>query len=473
MLKRLIENYIKFNRGCVYNNHKYTSAYLRKRYNQIYNRVSKLNNTFTVGILLENKIDFFLSILSCMQSNITYVPLDCSWPNKYINSIKKNCNIKTLVNKNFLLRTEKKKIVKNLNSKDNELLYIMFTSGSTGNPKGCQIPVCAYYNFVKWVINDFKTIPNNQKIILNTNFTFDVSLMEVALILTKQLHFVANDNRDTMTLLDSIHKHEVNILCIVPNNLNLLIEYNNHKKFLQTLKNIFVAGSQFQKNLLDKISKSTCLKLANIFNCYGPTEATIYCSYKRLNINNKNLLFNGNVSIGKAIKGNALKIFSLTNEKKLKNSSNGELYISGKQLMKGYNNAQNSGLLKLENKVFYPTGDLAIKKNYEFFILGRKDEVIKTSGNRVNLNAIDDILLKNKKILEAKTINIPDPIRENKIISFVVLNKNIIKYSKIKILNFIKLFLPNYYLPHDIIIMKKLPKEVSGKISKKKLFNTI
>ena len=82
-------------------------------------------------------------------------------------------------------------------------------------------------------------------------------------------------------------------------------------------------------------------------------------------------------------------------------------------------------------------------------------------------------MLKNKKILEAKTINIPDPIRENKIISFVVLNKNIIKYSKIKILNFIKLFLPNYYLPHDIIIMKKLPKEVSGKISKKKLFNTI
>ena len=51
--------------------------------------------------------------------------------------------------------------------------------------------------------------------------------------------------------------------------------------------------------------------------------------------------------------------------------------------------------------------------------------------------------------------------------------QNIIKYSKIKILNFIKLFLPNYYLPHDIIFMKKLPKEVSGKISKKKLLNTI
>jgi len=471
MLKKLINNYIKFNKGCIYNNHTYTSAYLKKRYSLIYNKVSRLNNTFNVGILLENKIDFFLSILSCMRSNITYVPLDYSWPNKYISSIKKNCNIKKVIDKKFIQKTKKIKIVKSLNFIDNDLLYILFTSGSTGNPKGCQIPVSAYCNFIKWVLNDFKTISNNQKIILNTNFTFDVSLMEIGLILTKKLQFVANDNRDTITLLDSIHKHNINILCIVPNNLNLLIEYNNNKKFLKTLKKIFVAGSQFQENLLDKISKCACLKFASIFNCYGPTEATIYCSYKNLNRNKKNLLFNGNVSIGKAIKGNTLQIFSLTNKKKLKRIANGELYISGKQLMKGYNNVQNSGLLKLENKVFYPTGDVAIKKNNEFFILGRKDETIKTSGNRVNLNSIDDILLKNKKILEAKTINIPDRIRENKIISFVVLKRNIFKFDKIKILNFIKLFLPSYCLPHDIIFKRKLPKEVSGKISKKKLLN--
>ena len=83
-----------------------------------------------------------------------------------------------------------------------------------------------------------------------------------------------------------------------------------------------------------------------------PTEATIYCSFKKVNLK-KEVIVNNNISIGKQIKGNILKIKDLKNDNFITKDKVGELYISGKQIMIGYENLKDNGLIKIRNKKYY------------------------------------------------------------------------------------------------------------------------
>ena len=183
----------------------------------------------------------------------------------------------------------------------------MFTSGSTGEPKGCAIPKSAYLNFLKWVKNSFPGIKKSQKIILNTNFTFDVSLMEIAILILNKNRFVLSTNDSPFHLFQNIAKENINIFACLPIDLLLNFSKNDDLSF-KNLKYLS-AGSQFYSSYTIKLKKAS-LANCKIYNCYGPTEATIYCSFKKVNLK-KEVIVNNNISIGKQIKGNILKIKDL------------------------------------------------------------------------------------------------------------------------------------------------------------------
>ena len=348
---------------------------------------------------------------------------------------------------------------------------MMFTSGSTGEPKGCSISKSSYLNFLKWVKNDFSQINLNHNILLNTNFTFDVSLMEIAILIINKNKFFLSDKDDTFSILKNINKYDINILCIVPNSLDLLIDIENKKnKDLKSINYLFIAGSQFYGSLYKKIKKNSSLKRCKVFNCYGPTEATIYCAYKKINLNKENII-DKNISIGRQINGNELKIKHFRKDLFVKNNNFGELYISGKQLMIGYEGKKDNGVVYINKKRYYPSGDIAKKINKNIYIFGRKDDTIKTSGNRVNLNTLDNILQDYEKISQSKTISIDDKIRDKIIITFLISKNKIFSQKKLTLLTYkyLRRNLPIYYLPHRIIFIKKLPISLSGKIDKNKL----
>ena len=119
---------------------------------------------------------------------------------------------------------------------------------------------------------------------------------------------------------------------------------------------------------------------------------------------------------------------------------------------------------------YYKSGDLAAKIKGEFYILGRLDDTIKTSGHRVNLSFIDNNIAKYKHSVMSKTISIKDKIRENMIVSFIVTNK---KVSINKIYAYLRTVLPEYSLPHRIFLEKNLPLNTSGKVSSKELLKKL
>ena len=470
-IEKIIDSFINFNNGCEYDERTFKPQLIKKRYLYILKKIQVIDTDTIVALKVKDKLNYFLAILACMRANITYVPLGIHWPSEYINKIKKKSNFKIIIDDNFFKKT---KINKKKNFK-NHLLYLMFTSGSTGEPKGCAIPKSAYLNFLKWVKNSFSKIKKSQKIILNTNFTFDVSLMEIAVLILNKNKFVLSNYDSPFHLFQNIAKKKINILCLVPNSLDLLLNFSkNEDTSFKNLKYLFVAGSQFYSSLYNKIKKKASFRNCKIYNCYGPTEATIYCSFKKVNLK-KELIVNNNISIGKQIKGNILKIKDLKNNKFITKGRVGELYISGNQTMIGYENLRDNGLIKIGNKKYYPSGDLTKKINGNLYILGRIDDTIKTSGHRVNLSTLDNVLQKNKVILHTKTLSIKDKLRDNIIVTFIVGKAT--KFTEKQLLNssynYLKKKLPKYYLPHKIIIKKKLPVGLSGKIDKNKLLKSI
>ena len=163
------------------------------------------------------------------------------------------------------------------------------------------------------------------------------------------------------------------------------------------------------------------------------------------------------------------KIFSHLDYKLLSNKKNknrGELLISGSQLMNGYiNRDSNNELFKYKNKIYYKTGDLVEKKNGYFFLIDRLNNLVKFKGYRFNPNYVDDILIKSSEIVDSKTIIYDHKIRGQFLISFISSKfKNINKFRTLITKN-----IPSYISPFEIIRLKKIPLNNSGKYDKNKL----
>ena len=414
----------------------------------------KLRNYFSnsnykkVAIYLDRNYKYLLSILVLMDIGITFIPLNKKFPNK------RNQLIIDLSNPDFIIDNESYSEILNSNyfykEKEKEnILYIIFTSGSTGIPKGVQISRNSYENFLNWV-NKYFNINKNEKLLQITDFTFDMSMLDIALFINKKLEikFLEIDN-DIFNLALFIQKYKISVLVTVPNNINMLYSDFIRKKFdLSSLKYLLIGGAKFTYGLYQKIN----LKNINVYNLYGPTEATVYISCEKID---KNSLYNNNVSVGKIIENNDVIIY------------NNEVLISGNQLMIGYlqNEYNKKAFIQIEGNKYYKTGDIGFFYKGKLFIKGRLDDTIKTRGYRVNLTEIDSLISKIPYIEEVSVISIKEEIVENKIIAFIKTNMQ----DKEKIYKDLQNLLLPYQIPSEIIFIDKFPLNSSGKISKKEL----
>ena len=197
-----------------------------------------------------------------------------------------------------------------------------------------------------------------------------------------------------------------------------------------------------------------------LFNSYGPTETTVSCTKLNLNKNNFKKYCNGTASIGKSIKGMKIKLlkFSKNEEKNL------EILISGPQVFNGYLNNEklsNKKFINIDDKIYFKTGDIVEVINKNIYFKKRMDAQVKIKGYRVELDEIDGFIRK-YGIQQTKTF-----YKNLKLISFIVYKKNLIP----KLKKYLKLVLPVYMLPSDIINLKSFPKNHNDKIDIKKLEN--
>ena len=443
-------------------------------YKEAYKEVLTLSNNLkkqdnTPIILYGHKsINQFISILACIVAKRSYIPIDKYTPKKRIEEIIKKTNSTLLLkNENIIIKNiesltteelnNKYKYKRNIKENINNIAYIIFTSGSTGNSKGVPISYNNLNHFINWTtsLNEFKDC-NNLNILSQASFSFDLSVMDIYFSIYKNNTIIAlnNNSRNNLSKIYKIIKKErINFLIMTPTFIKMLLIDNNFNEInYPDIKYMFFCGECLEVETAKKIKER--FKNIKVINAYGPTEATCFISLTE--ITNK-MLSENYLPVGK-IKTSAVKI----------EIDNNEIILKGKSVFNGYLDLNLSDYYKEKNTNCYKTKDIGLINNNYLYCKGRLDNQIKYQGYRIELEDIENNLLKIKGIKEAVAIaKYKDNTNIVKLIkAFIVPDHNITEHEIKKELS--KL-IPNYMIPKTIVIIDKIPTNNNGKYDRKKL----
>ena len=399
-----------------------------------------------VAIYGHKEIEMIISILSCIMSHRPYVILDNSLPKERIKKIIEITKARLLIKveeiddlKVKCLKLDELKVYQNDRIKDNnnDVVYIVFTSGSTGLPKGVQITYKNLTNFINWIK---KLLGNNNEYIFNTaNFNFDLSVADIFYALWSGKTLIIN-NTDKLMNLD-----KANLIVATPTFMKMCLldnEFNDEN--YSNLKNIFFCGERLDNKVVKKLFDR--FRGLRIINAYGPSEAT--CAVSAIDIT-KDMISENNLPIG--------DINNLATEVEI---DNGEIILKGESVFKGY-------LGSLNTFSDYHTGDIGYIENNKLYLNGRIDNQIKYKGYRIELEEIEKNILLIDGVIDVVVVPISN--EDNTILylkAYIVgvKDKNII-------INYLKKILPSYMIPKSFVFLDKLPINMNNKVDRKLLEN--
>ncbi len=424
------------------------------------------------------------ALLACIHSGITYIPTDVIYPDERLLKIKAQtgsqviiCCTETPLADAFSVSINNELEVHINKQPDytgstypvdgDRLQYIMFTSGSTGEPKGVQITRGNMLAFLEWAMHDFPF--NGKDVFMNqVPFTFDVSLCDILMSLSHGATLVLNSAaivKDQDVFLERLARYNCTVWTSTPSFVFLFLRHTSfNPEKLKTLRCFFFMG--------EDLPNRTCTQLRKLFpacailNAYGPTEATIVTTF--VEITDDILSRYPSLPIGYPMPESHLYLL-----KDNETNESGELVINGPHVSPGYfKNEEQTALKFFKQKDFqsFKTGDVACFKDGMFFYLGRNDDLVKMHGFRIELNEISNALCRSPLVEEAVTVPLKRGNEIKKIVSFVILNKQADTTAyKEKLQEFLKKTLPYYMIPGDIAGVESFRYSISHKIDKNRM----
>jgi amino acid adenylation domain-containing protein len=348
-------------------------------------------------------------------------------------------------------------------------MVVLFTSGSTGNPKGVYLHHLGYANRILWHQIAFK-LKKGEKVAQKTSCSFDVSIWE-HLWPIMYGGVVCAVEKDTVTnpweFADWLIREKIAIAHFVPSMFGEFVNaIAKEGRQFSDLRWLIFSGEALPtatvQNWIDHFGLDT-----GLCNLYGPTEASIDVSYHYINRRPQD---NEAIPIGKALDNTVLFVRGEDGER-LPIGEMGELIIGGKQLAKGYlyephltaNAFIPNTYPGVPGDVVYRTGDLAIEREGGVFEYhGRLDSQVKLRGFRVELGEIENVVACHPLIDEAAVLLVNNELA-------LWYSGNIVNVDEIK--QFICDKCPSYMVPQIIEYLPRLPKNANGKLDRKALLS--
>jgi amino acid adenylation domain-containing protein len=442
-----------------------------------------------VGICTERSLAMVVGILGILKAGGAYMPLDPTYPPERLAFMLEDAAVPVLLSQSSLLDKLPKHGGRTLcldtlweeiaqqghesqvsETAATHLAYIIYTSGSTGRPKGVMIPHQAIVNHMLWMQSRFP-LNGSDCVLQKTPFSFDASVWEfyAPLLVGGRLAIAKpNGHQDALYMSETITRHQVSVLQLVPTLLRILVESPEFKT-CRSLRRVFCGGEVLTKDLSRKFFETLDAELNNL---YGPTEVTIDSIFFTVPRDHQS----DSIPIGRPVTNtHAYVLDSYCQPVPI--GVTGELHLGGVQLARGYLNRPELTSARFIPNLFsnepgarlYKTGDLArylSDGNIEF--LGRIDHQVKLRGFRIELGEIEAVLGQHPFVKEAIVIVREDQHANKRLVAYVVSREQATLGTN-ELRDFLKEKLPGYMVPSAFVVLDSLPLTPNGKVDRRAL----
>lgn len=459
-----------------------TYAELNARANQLAHHLRSLGVApgVRVGLCLEHSLETLIALLGTLKAGGIYVPLEPAHPKAKLAFVLADAAIPVLLTQQGLVERLPETDAKLLcldtgwaeiaaasveNPRDavnvSDTAYVIYTSGSTGQPKGVKIQHAALTNYIWWA-KDVYLQNERLDFPLYSSLAFDLTITSIytPLITGNKVVVYRNGNRE-LPLLAVMRDNKVGVLKLTPSHLSIIKENDNSRS---RMKRLIVGGEAFESKLAGAIHRSFGGHV-EIFNEYGPTEATVGCMVHKYDPELDTRLM---VPIGSPAANTQIYVLD---EQLNPVSENvvGELYIAGDGLTEGYLNREELTRERcVENpfapgKRMYRSGDLARRlPEGGLELLGRRDDQVKFHGYRVELNEIRSNLNKHPQVTDCIVVVSKDKHSYDVMIAYYVSQQEL---DAGQLRSFLAEHIIEETIPNIFAHLKKLPLTLNGKVN--------
>lgn len=419
-----------------------------------------------VGIAMKRTPLMLGALAAFLELGIPFLTLDIDLPEKRLEYMIENAGVKRILTTSDIFErnrfncrvlfadTAQPDITVTTNT-PGELAYVLYTSGSTGNPKAVMVRRRGLENFMESIPQIIEGFDESGIIACFTQYTFDIFFLESVLAMYCGMTVVLADETEMANpahIASLIRKHGITMLQMTPSRLRLLQLHDSEFSCLNSVKALMVGGERFPEEMLANLLTVSGLR---IYNMYGPTETTIWSTVGELT--GKSI-----VDIGVPIANTQVYILD-DDLNELEVGKTGEICISGAGLAAGYINnpqqTQKNFCIDRNGRDIYRTGDLGYYDGELLYCLGRKDNQIKLYGHRIELEDVEQNIISSSGLRIAA---VAFDAEKNRLVCFYAED---IPPERIRACAHSSL--PDYMVPSEYVRVNELSYTSSGKADRK------
>lgn len=445
-----------------------------------------------IGVLLERSTEAVVALLAVWRAGGVQVPIDPSYPSARIHDLVSDAALAAVITscalrggvpdgKLEIIDVCAKDIEQWVSSREphqradvsvgpDDLAYIIYTSGSTGRPKGVMIEHGALEHYLRWATHVYTDGPVTSGVgsVVHSSLSFDLTVTGLwgALVRGTSARLLA-EGEGVEPLVDALEEHpQFSILKLTPSHLRLLVAHASTGVLNRLEGAVVVGGEQLDSGTV----RDWCERAprTQVFNEYGPTEATVGCCVHRVGSIESHEA-GGVVPVGRPSPGTRLHVLDSGGEP-VPVGVPGELYIGGAQLARGYFNQPeltgerfvsfpNSGEERL-----YRTGDLVKwQSDGSLVFLGRNDDQVKIRGYRVEPGEVEAFLAEHPDVTQVAVVVRKADKTQDQLVAYVA-GRDGVSASDVR--EHMRLRVPSYMVPSLVVVLDALPLTSNGKVDR-------
>ncbi len=450
-----------------------------------------------VGLFLDRGLEAAAAILGILRLRATFIPLDPEFPPDRIQYMLEDSQTQVVLTQRHLYEKFNAVAISSLTilviedmerldssiqvntsscTPDNTIAYILYTSGSTGHPKGVEVTHGNLLTTLRWTVREY-AFTSDDMFLQSTSLTLDGSLTQLlspllvggSAVITKK-----NGLHDLEYIATVLNSYKITFCVFVPSYFSLLIEFM--ESFPSWIKHVILAGEIFSTSLAHKFytkyatsgTQDPSLFPTCLVNEYGPTEASVTSTFYRYSYAMAiQETQQQSVPIGQGIDDHHLLVLDKYKRLVPRNVS-GELYIGGRGVTLGYWNREEQTQSSFDHSDlqatgypsmrWYKTGDrVKWLATGDLQFLGRTDSQVKLRGMRIELQEVRNVLLQAPGVKDAEVV-----VMNDRLMGYVILSFSSPQFNEIQ--NYLQTRLPTHMLPHNVDILEQWPRTPNGKL---------